>query len=244
MTMSGTLWDPRERIERFVAELRTALGEELESIVLYGSIPRGEAREGVSDVNLLVLLRSAGPVTLARGAPAAQRWREETGAVPLLFTPREWSRSADVFPVEVADMKDHARVLLGPDPVAALTTDLHHLRLQVERELRGKLAQLRRGLFLAADHPADVGRLLLGEAPSIATYLRALLRLHRRPVPTSTPEVVRAAAALASAPAEPFLEVWGGRDRPGAFQPTNQCTEGVLELLLRTADHVDSMEAR
>jgi hypothetical protein len=227
-----------------VDELQRALGDELESIVLYGSIPRGEAREGVSDVNLLLLLRSAGLGTLARGAPAAQRWREESGAVPLIFTPQEWRRSADVFPVEVADMKEHARVLSGTDPIGALTTDLHHLRLQVERELRGKLAQLRRGLFLAADHPADVGRLLLGEAPSIATYLRALLRLERRPVPADTPAVTRAAAAVVSGPSEPFLEVWGGRDHPTAFEPTTVCTEGVLELLLRTADHVDSMEAR
>jgi hypothetical protein len=237
-------WDPKEKIAHFVEELREGLGEDLESVTRYGSIPRGEGREGVSDVNLLVLLRDAGPVTLARGAPAAQRWREETGAVPLLFTPREWRRSADVFPVEVADMKEHSRVLLGSDPVRDLSTSHGHLRLQVERELRGKLAQLRRGLFLAADHPPDVGRLLLGEAPSVATYLRALLRLHRQPVPAATPEVVRAAAALSGGPAEPFLDVWGGRDRPAAFEPTTACTEGVLELLLRTADHVDSMEAR
>jgi len=237
-------WDPQDRIARFVGELREALGDDLESVVLYGSIPRGEAREGVSDVNLLVLLRSAGPVTLARGAPAAQRWREETGAVPLLFTPQEWLRSADVFPVEVADMKEHSRVLFGSDPVNGLSTSLAHLRLQVERELRGKLAQLRRGLFLSADHAADVGRLLLGEAPSVATYLRALLRLHERAVPASTPEAVRAAAVLVGVPADPFLEVWSGRDRPTLFEPTPACTEGVLELLLRTADHVDTMEAR
>jgi hypothetical protein len=195
-------------------------------------------------VNLLVLLRDASAATLARGAGAAQRWREEAGAVPLLFTPTEWRRSADVFPVEIADMKEHARVLHGADPVRALATEVTHLRLQVERELRGKLAQLRRGLFLTADHPADVGRLLLGEAPSVATYLRALLRLHRWKVPAATPDVVRAAATLVGGPAEPFLEVWAGRDRPAAFEPTPATADGVLELLLRTADHVDSMEAR
>lgn len=235
--------DPAERLAGFVGELSTAMGDTLSSVVLFGSIPRGEAREGVSDVNLLLLLRAADRATLLRGAPVAQRWREEVG-VPLLFTPDEWRRSADVFPVEVADMLDHRRVLMGPDPLPGLEVSLEHMRLQVERELRGKIVQMRRGVFLAADHPADLGRLLLGAAPSLATYLRAVLRLAGQPVPASTADVIRAACPRVGAAAEPFLEVWGARERPAAFEPDASCTDGVIELMLGTAHYVDTLEGR
>lgn len=237
-------WDPGDRLDRFVTELRTGMGDVLESVVLFGSIPRGEAQEGVSDVNLLLLLRDAHRATLAKGAPVVQRWREEAGAVPLLFTPDEWRRSADVFPLEIADMQDHRRLLLGPDPLLELHVSLGHLRLQVERELRGKLVQLRRGMFLVADQPADLGRLLLGAAPSIATYLRAVLRLAREPVPASSIEAAQDACARVGVSAEPFLEVWAARARPTAFVPDTSCTDGVIDLMLATATYVDSLEER
>ena len=236
-------YDPAERLAGFVGELSTALGGTLSSVVLFGSIPRGEAREGVSDVNLLLLLGAADRATLLEGAPVAQRWKEEVG-VPLLFTPDEWRRSADVFPVEVADMLDHRRVLMGPDPLPGLEVSLAHMRLQVERELRGKIVQMRRGVFLAADQPADLGRLLLGTAPSLASYLRAVLRLAREPVPASTTDVARAACARVGASADAFLEVWGAREHAASFAPAASCTDGVIELMLATAHYVDTLEGR
>lgn len=239
-----TGWDPADRLGRFVAELQQAMGDTLESVVLFGSVARGEARAGVSDVNLLLLLRRADRATLVRGAPVAQGWREEVGGVPLLFTPEEWRRSADVFPIEIADMHEHRRVLHGPDPIAEMRVGQTHLRLQVERELRGKLAQLRRGVFLAADRPADLGRLLLGTAPAVATYLRALLRLAREPVPARTPDVARAAAARVGTSADGFLEVWRARESPESFVPGEACTDGVIALLLATASYVDTLEGR
>ena len=237
-------WDPKERLRRFVMELENALGNELGSVVLFGSVARGESHEGLSDVNLLVLLEHADRSTLARGAPVAQRWRETAGAVPLIFTPDEWRRSADVFPIELADMQDHRRVLHGPDPVAELEVSPANLRLQLEREIRGKLAFMRRGVFLAADHPADLGRLLLGSAPSIASYLRAVLRLTREKVPSGTPDVARAACARMGLSADPFVDVWRGRDKADAFQPPASYTDGILALLLKTAAFVDSLEER
>jgi predicted nucleotidyltransferase len=237
-------WDPADKLDRFVGELKHAMGASLESVVLFGSIPRGEAREGVSDVNLLLLMKRADRATLLEGAPVAQRWREEVGGVPLLFTPDEWRRSADVFPVEVADMQEHHRVLHGRDPLPEMRVGLGHLRLQVEREVRGKLAQMRRGLFLAANSPADLGRMLLGTAPSVAAYLRAVLRLVREPVPADTAAVARAAAARVGASADGFLEVWGARESPESFVPGEACTDGVIELVLAIASYVDTLEGR
>ena len=242
MTDNG--WDPAEQLARYVAELRAAMGDTLESVVLFGSVARGEARDSVSDVNLLMLLRTADRATLLRGAAVAQRWREEAGSVPLLFTPDEWRRSADVFPIEIADMQDHRRVLHGPDPLPGLRVSPEYLRLQVEREIRGELAQLRRGIFLAADRPADLGRLLLGAAPSVATHLRAVLRLARQPVPPGTPAVIRAACTLTGAAPEAFLEVWEARARPDRFVPSDTSTDGVIAMLLATATYVDSLEGR
>lgn len=47
----------REAVERFVAEVRDGVGEELEAIWMYGSKARGETGSDESDVDLLVLAR-------------------------------------------------------------------------------------------------------------------------------------------------------------------------------------------
>ena len=101
-----------------------------------------------------------------------------------------------------------------------------------------------RDSFLAADQPADLGRLLLGVAPSVATHLRAVLRLAGESVPTGTAAVVRAACARTGAEPDAFLEVWEARARPDQFVPSDRSTDGVIAMLLATASYVDSLEER
>lgn len=236
-------WTPDAQVDEFVDELRRAFGPDLGSVVLHGSVARGEAQREVSDINLLVLVEDVSPSGLTRGAELARRWHEAGHGLPLVFTPAEWARALDVFPVEIADMGDHRRVLHGTDPVDARVS-LRHLRLQTEREIRGRLVHLREGMLLAADRPEELGRLLLGAAPSVAAYLRALLRLRRAEVPATTPEVVDAAGSILGVDTSAFQSVWRARRAPGSLHPTLVQTAGVFDLLLATADHVDTLEDR
>jgi hypothetical protein len=48
----------KRTLDRSVSELRERLGERLEPLVLYGSAVRSDSGERISDLNLLILLRS------------------------------------------------------------------------------------------------------------------------------------------------------------------------------------------
>ena len=66
--------DPKkvaEELSRAYAEL---FGERLRSALLYGSVARGEAIGGVSDINVLLLLDRLDPATLRAASPLARRW--------------------------------------------------------------------------------------------------------------------------------------------------------------------------
>lgn len=245
--MSET-WNPSERAETFARELTGELGSEpdggVRSVVLHGSVARGEAVEGLSDVNLLVLLGDVSPARLAAAAPLVRAWWEDTGAVPLVFTPGEWARSTDVYPVEVADMLDAHRLVAGVDPLEGMAVSLRHMRLQTERELRGKLIHLREGVLLAADRPDDLGRLLVSAAPSLATYLRTVIRLQRREAPPNTPDAAKSAARIVGGDPGAFLETWEARLAPDDFRP-DLATVGRVTALMEAAAHfVDTMEDR
>ena len=190
-----------------------------------------------------LMLDDASPEHLRAIAPLARDWRESAGAPPLIFEEREWARAADVFAIEVADMKDSHELLYGMDPVATLEPKRSELRLQTERELRGKLLQLREGTLLAAESPTELGWLLTAALPSFTAYMRATLRLAEQPVPRDTPAVIlRTAETIGGDPAS-FGAVWEARaaGRKLEARITDPIVADFYGLAERMADHVDRL---
>ncbi|MGH7583139.1 MAG: hypothetical protein ACREL5_07945 [Gemmatimonadales bacterium] len=140
--------------------------------VLYGSAARGDWVPGRSDVNMLLLVDDTSPAALRKLTPAVTEWHAKGFSPPLIVGRAEWDRSADVFPIEITDMKLAHKVLCGSDPVAAMQVDAGDLREAVERELRGKLVRLRQAYVRFGDAGMILGGFALS---SIATYF-ALLR--------------------------------------------------------------------
>lgn len=235
--------DPRNTAEEFARELASVFGPRLRSVMLHGSVARGEAVPGVSDINVLVLLDRVDPQALMLASPAAKRWTRAGNSAPLLMSWAEWQESADAFAIEISDMRAAREVLRGEDPVAALPEDRAALRLQAERELRGKLAQLRTGLLLSAGDAEQTGRLLLTALPSVTTYLRTVLRLADRPAEDGTPSVIRGAAALCGFDPESLLRCWTARseNRPLALRTEDPVTTGYAAAVVRAVDYVDSL---
>jgi predicted nucleotidyltransferase len=202
--------DPRKLAEEFLDALKRALGSRLQAATLFGSAARGEWIDGVSDVNILVLLDNIEAHTLLEVAPLI-RGSLEAGVAPLPVESVEWSLAADVFPIELSDMKDASVPLEGNAVAPSLTIDASALRLQAERELRAKLIQMHAGMLAVGRDPKQLGELLMSALPSVTTYLRAALRLAGRPVPRSSTEVIAEGCRLTDADPAPFLRVLGAR---------------------------------
>lgn len=233
--------DMRGEAREFSRRLREALGQRLRSVVLHGSVARGEAVEGVSDVNLLVLVDAADPSLLRTLAPQARDWLDRERALPLLFGWDEWQASMDAFAIETSDMMEAREILHGEDPLVDAAVDAGELRLQAERELRGKLVHLREGMLVSADRPEDLGRLLLTALPSVATYFRVALRLAGRPVPGTTPAVTRQAAELLQVDVSGLERLWEMRSRrqvpePEADDPLVAAVHAALERMVQYVD--------
>src|SRR5579862_3250152 len=111
---------PREeKLAEFTRRLREAAGDNLQSVVLYGSAARGDYHAQKSDLNLLCVLKSAKAAELSRIASVIRWWSEQLHEPPpRIFTREELTRSADVFAIELLDIGQHHRVLFGEDPVA------------------------------------------------------------------------------------------------------------------------------
>ena len=166
---------PDDKINDFVKRIREAAGTNLESVILFGSAVSGDFHPGLSNLNLLCVLRDCSFAALQAIAPVAKWWEREKQPPPLCMTRKELERSTDVFTIELLDMQQHHRVLFGEDVVQGLRISMHVHRVQVEYELREKLILLRRQVLLASGSNSRLWDLMLRSVPSFATLFRHAL---------------------------------------------------------------------
>lgn len=235
--------DERRRAEEFTQQLREALGDALVSVVLYGSAARGDYKEGVSNINLLVVIRAVDAAKLRLISPLARQWAEAGNPPPLLLGEKEWHGSADVFAIEYSDMLDAHVVLHGGDPFAGISIDWNDLRHQCEHELKAKQIQLREHYLLAADRPEELGALLMRSFPTFLTLFRTALRLAGEAVPRPPHEVVDAVARSVGLDAAPFHEVIRARSGGESIAPAADGTlvEGYLAGVRQATLWIDGL---
>jgi predicted nucleotidyltransferase len=164
-------------LDELVTQLRSAYGAQLSCVVLYGSAAAGEHVPKKSDYNVLVLLGRIEPSALAAASAVARAWHEAGNPPPMTMTMDEWRRSADVFPMEYADILERNRVLYGTAPFDGIVISREHLRLQLEQQVMGKLLQLRQGALLAGTDGGRQADLIGASISTILVLFRAVLRL-------------------------------------------------------------------
>lgn len=230
-----------ERARAFAAELAETYGDHLVSVVLYGSAARGEYREGRSDLNVLVLLGDTSPETLRRGSLLARRWVGERNPPPLMLSEAEWRASADVFPIELADIRDAHVVLHGADPFVGVEIAPEDLRLQCENELKGKQIRLRERYLLSAAEPKELQELLLGSFSTFLVLFRTVLRLSGGDGARDPETVVRQTAERAGFDPAPLLEVHRARAGGAVLdaRADSPVVVGYLEAVEKVVKYVD-----
>jgi predicted nucleotidyltransferase len=202
-----------KQINEFISRLRAASGENLQSVILYGSAADGEFHPEFSNVNLLCVLRETSFATLTTIAPAVEWWTRQKQHAPMVLTREELERSTDVFSIELLDMKQQHRVLFGDDVLSELDIPMHLHRAQLEYELREKLILLRGRLLLSANSKKQLWELMLSSLSTFITLFRhALIALGHTP-PKTKRQAVQALAERVRFDASAFLQLLNIRER-------------------------------
>jgi predicted nucleotidyltransferase len=212
---------PEKQISEFVERLKQAAGANLESVVLYGSAVTGDYDPDYSNVNLLAILKDTSLANLLALAPVVESWVNQKRHAPLLITRDELERSADVFAIELMDMKQQHRVLFGPDLIAPLKIPMQLHRAQLEYELREKLILLRQRMMIAAKDEKRTWELMLRSLPAFTTLFRHALIAQGSSAPATKRESVKILAGNLGFDASPFehlLDIREHRADPKKFR--------------------------
>lgn len=235
-----------DTLDQLIKDLREAHGENLSSIVLYGSAAAGDQVEKRSDHNLLIALTRITTQDLHAAHSAMRDWEKLGQPIPVYFTVAELQGGADVFPIEFHQMEKARKVLFGRDPFEFVQISPANLRHQTEYELRTKLIQLRRLYIPASASVARLSSLLSDSLASFAALFRAVLILKGEEPPVAKEDSVRATVRVLGLDGAAFERIFELRTGKGAALPQAEADSlfsTYMEQIERVIEAVDRIEA-
>jgi hypothetical protein len=217
-------------LDDLVSQLRAGYGSALRAVVLYGSAAAGDAAPGRSGYNVLVIAEALGMPQLRAVAATARAWGDAGHPPPLTLTTAEWLASADIFPMEYADVLERHRVLHGRLPLEGMAVAPGDLRMQVEHETLGKLLQLRQGILAAGGVAKRQLALLEASLSTLLVVFRGVARLLGRRPPEDNEALARDVGDAVGFDSTPFVRVV--RHVRGAERIAPDAAEGILGAYL------------
>jgi len=235
--------NPEEIFAEITGDYCKIFGEDLISIILYGSGAGEDYVPGKSDLNFLITLTGRGIERFDRVLETVGRWRKRNVAIPLFMTREYLAGSQDAYPIEFLNMKRIYRVVTGEDVLAPLAFDPRNIRLQLERELRGKLLHLRSG-YLATEGKARKIRELIGASlTAFVSLFGAFLYLKNLEIPKGKRDIITAAGSVFGVDAAVFLRCEEIRGKTDRFSPAEVLAvfRDYLKEVNRLCEMIDRM---
>ncbi len=176
--------------EKVLPVLKDCLGENLKSVILYGSAASDSFNSLSSDINILILLERHNTASLAG---LGKKWKciiRKYRITPLVLTSEEFINSADVFPMEYNDISDRNIIIYGDNVLDKLDITGSNMRHQIEERLRGLSNQIRQLLLSCGGSKMRLMNNLKALPGILRTILRSALRLKGTKTDSTSDEMI------------------------------------------------------
>lgn len=236
--------DPRDILPKIVDDYKGIFGDALVSIIVYGSVACGKYVAGTSDINLMIVVSEDKIDFLEQAFGVIAKWRKYNVATPLLLTEDYVRTSLDVFPVEYLNFQNCHEVVYGKDILDELTFDPYLLRLQCEREIKGKLLLLRKGFLETRGKGRYIHELISDSLHAFIAIFNGLLHLKGKELPRHRRDVILeicGAFGLDSVVFERLLDIKAKRIKPSAKE-LSEIFKSYLKEVRRLWKIVDTLE--
>jgi hypothetical protein len=190
--MAKSPQNPKEIFPDIIDDYRGLFGDDLISIILYGSATGSDYRPGKSDINFMIVLSENGIEQLEQAIKAVTKWQKRNVATPLFLTELYVETSLDVFPIEYLNFHRNYVLVYGKDILKDLSFNAEFLRLQCEREIKGKLLLLREAFLETAGKGRALKDVISQSIQAFLAIFDALLYLKEKEIPKAKREVIRA----------------------------------------------------
>ena len=189
--MSKIPKDPGEISPGIVNDYKGLFGEDLISVILYGSAASGDYVAGKSDINFMIVLSEKGIDSLDQSFDLIAKWKKRNVATPLFLTETYFRTSLDVFPIEYLNFQNTYELVYGKDILKDLSFDREFLRMQCEKEVKGKLLLLREAFLESQGKAKHLQQLIAQSLGAFVAIFNGLLHLKGKELPRHKREVIK-----------------------------------------------------
>jgi hypothetical protein len=232
-----------EQLNELIHRLSSAAGPNLVSVVLHGSAAADDFQPEFSDVNVLGVVNELSVPAMQSLAPVLSWWTGLGHPAPLLFTSSELQAVADVFPIEMFDIKHRHRILHGTDTFQDLDVPMALHRVQLEHEIRTKLLLLRQHYLSIAGDDVRLRHLMLDSVSNfLALFRHTLIAMGETP-PHHKAEVAQRIAAKLGFDPRPLQQLLDVRERKLKAETldANKVFAGYLRAIEAVVEAVDKL---
>jgi hypothetical protein len=196
---------PQDIFVPLTGDYQKVFGKDLVSLILYGSAAGGHYVKGKSDINLLVVVTQEGINRLESSFDIIKQWGKCRVAMPLVMTKAFIESSLDCYPIEFLNMKNSHILIYGENVLEKLNFKPEDLRLQIERELKGKLILLRQSYLETEGDTKQLRQLISRSFTAFTSIFNALLYLKKESAPKHKRDTIKEVAKLFAVDAGVFL---------------------------------------
>ncbi|MCK4519202.1 MAG: hypothetical protein KAU12_03675 [Candidatus Omnitrophica bacterium] len=178
------------KIEPYLKALLSLYGDEVMSVVIYGSAIGNDFSAKSSDINLLVVFRKMDFSFFKRALKVIDKGIKRKISAPLFLTDEYILASLDVFPAEFLEIKENHITVFGEDLMGSIDINESNLRLECEQQLKGKLIRVRQAYLEVGFKAKGMEALLKESFKSLLPVFRNLLRLKGIKPPVAKEEII------------------------------------------------------
>ncbi len=223
-------------IEPFLKDILANYKEDIISIYIIGSAITKGFHPKYSDINTVIVVKGIKIPFYDFIASLGKRYGKKKIRAPLIMTPDYINRSREVFPVEFLEMKLIHQLVYGDDVLKDIKIEKADIRLQCERELKGKHQHLCQGYIKAMGDKRTFTDLLVGSLSGYFPLFRGILFLYDHEIPKEKGDVLHALNECCDVDMNVFRNIMDIRSHN--FYPPFEALKEVFKNLYHVLDAI------
>ena len=163
-------------LESFIDDAKSAFGEELLSIVLFGSAAEGRLRP-TSDINLILILKKFNKEKVDKIRDSFRTAHAAIKLEAMFILEDELSLAIESFAVKFSDIESRHVVLFGKDCFSGLAILPDAIKLRLRQVLTNQILRLRENYILTSLREEQLTKIIADVAGPIRSSAAAILKL-------------------------------------------------------------------
>ena len=223
-------------IEPFLKDILAKCKEDIISIYIIGSAVTKDFHPKYSDINTVIVVKGIQIPFYDFIASLGKRYGKKKIRAPLIITRDYINRSLEVFPLEFLEMKLIHQLVYGDDVLKDIKIEKADVRLQCERELKGKLQHLCQGYIKAMGNKMTLTDLFVGSLSGYFPLFRGILFLYNHEIPKEKGDVLHAINECCGVDMKVYRNLLDIRSRN--FYPPIEALKETFKNLYRVLDTI------